>query len=322
MRRALILWSVALAVVLAGFAITVAILGSTLYSAGGFVGSYLDALARKDATTARELPGVLASENSATDLLTAEALGNLTDIEEVRDHTGADGIHTVTFSYTLAGETTESDYRVRQTGSFLGLFPTWTFDSTPLGTIAVTVLHSNDFRANGVELTNAEQTAESGGLAVFVPGVYSFDHESTFLKADAIDAAVTEPGSVTAVQVNVQANQEFVAEVKTELNDFLDTCATQEVLLPTGCPFGKTFDNRVDTTPAWSIAEYPAIEIIPGDGVGNWIVPRTEAAAHLVVEVRSLFDGRRTSFDEDVPFDVSYTITIGPTENLSIQAQN
>jgi hypothetical protein len=152
--------------------------------------------------------------------------------------------------------------------------------------------------------------------------VYSFDHESTFLEADAIDAAVTEPGSVTAVQVNVQANQAFVTEVKTELNDFLDTCATQEVLLPTGCPFGKTFDNRVDTTPSWSIAEYPAIEIIPGDGVGNWIVPRTQAAAHLVVEVRSLFDGRRTSFDEDVPFDVSYDITIGPTENLSIQAQN
>jgi hypothetical protein len=319
MRRVLILWSVALAVLVGGFAITVAVLGSTLYSAGGFVGSYLDALARKDSTTARELPGVLASEDSATDLLTDEALGDLSDIREVTDHTDSDGVHTVTFEYTLGGETLESDYRVRETGAFLGLFPTWTFDSTPLGTVAVTVLHNNEFRANGVELTTAEDSTESSGYSVFVPGLYSFDHESTFLSADTIDAAVVEPGSVTAVQVNVQANQAFVDEVATELNDFLDKCATQEVLLPTGCPFGKTFDNRVDTTPAWSIATYPAIEIIPGDGVGNWLVPRTEAAAHLVVEVRSLFDGRRTAFDEDVPFDVAYTITIND-QNLSIQA--
>jgi hypothetical protein len=322
MRRALILWSVALAVLLAAFAITVAVLGSTLYSAGGFVGSYLDALARKDSTTARELPGVLASEDSATDLLTDAAIGDLRDVHEIRDYTAPNGIHTVTFGYTIDGESAESDYQVRQTGAFLGLFPTWTFDSTPLGTVAVTVLHDNRFRANSVELSNESLSTESGGFSVFVPGLYSFDHESTFLTADTINTVITEPGSVTAVQVNVQANQAFVEQVKTELNDFLDECATQEVLQPTGCPFGKTFDNRVDTTPAWSIAEYPAIEIIPGTSTGSWLVPRTDAAAHLVVEVRSLFDGRRTAFDEDIPFDVSYTITIGPNDNLSIQALN
>jgi hypothetical protein len=322
MRRALILWSVALAVLIAAFAITIAVLGSTMYSAGGFVGSYLDALARKDSTTARELPGVLASEDSATDLLADAALGELTDVHEIQDYRDSQGIHTVTFGYNINGESAESDYRVRQTGAFLGLFPTWTFDSTPLGTVAVTVLHDDRFRANGLELTNEAQSSESGGFSVFVPGLYSFDHESTFLTADTIDAVITEPGSVTAVQVNVQANQEFVKQVKTELNDFLDKCATQEVLQPTGCPFGKTFDNRVDTTPAWSITEYPAIEIVPGTSTGGWLVPRTEAAAHLVVEVRSLFDGRRTPFDEDIPFDVAYTITIGPNDHLSIQAMN
>jgi hypothetical protein len=216
----------------------------------------------------------------------------------------------------------ESDFRVRQTGAFLGLFPTWTFDSSPLATVAVTVLHDDRFRGNGVELTTADQPTESGGFLVFAPGLYSFDHRSTYLEADPIAVPISEPGSVTAVQVNVQANTYFVQQVSSELRDYLDGCAEQEVLLPTSCPFGKTFENRIDTTPAWSIASYPTVQIIPGVDTGDWLMPQTEAAAHLSVEVRSLFDGSRTQFDEDIPFTVAYSIAISSTDSLAIQAIN
>ena len=50
MRRELITWSVVLGVILAGFGATVLALNSTLYSASGFVRTYLDALARHDLT--------------------------------------------------------------------------------------------------------------------------------------------------------------------------------------------------------------------------------------------------------------------------------
>jgi hypothetical protein len=36
--------------------------------------------------------------------------------------------------------------------------------------------------------------------------------------------------------------------------------------------------------------------------------------------VRSLFDGRVTTFDEDVPFDVQYALTFEPGNKLLITA--
>jgi len=320
MRRIVIIWAVVFAILVGAFAVTVVTLNSTLYSAGGFVTSYLNALARHDSTTARQLPGVLASEDSAADLLTDAALGELSDISLIDDSLSDDGIHTVTFSYTIGDQSAESDYQVRQTGTFLGLFPTWSFEVSPLATVAVSVLHDDRFRANGIDLAVAAESAESGGFLVFVPGLYTFDHESTYLTADPIKAPISEPGSVTAVQVNVQANPAFETAVDEQLRSFLDTCATQQVLLPTGCPFGKTFDNRIDTTPAWSIASYPGVEIIPGGSIGSWLMPQTAAAAHLSVEVRSLFDGTRSQFDEDVPFTVSYAISLGDNDRMQIQA--
>jgi hypothetical protein len=320
MRRVLLLWSVAVAVLIGAFALTVVTLNSTLYSASGFVDSYLSALARHDATSARDLPGVLASEDSAANLLTDDAIGNLSAVNLIDEDVDDSGTHIVSYEYNIGGTLAESDFRVRQTDSFLGLFHTWTFETSPLATVAVTVLHDDRFRVNGVEVDEADQPIESGGFLVFSPGLYSFDHKSTYLSADAFEAPITEPGSVTAVQVNVQANADFVAAVDKELRGYLDTCATQEVLLPTGCPFGKSFENRIDTTPEWSIARYPHVEIVPGGSEGEWIMPQGDAAAHLSVEVRSLFDGSRTQFDEDVPFTVSYSVGISESDQLSIKA--
>jgi hypothetical protein len=54
---------------------------------------------------------------------------------------------------------------------------------------------------------------------------------------------------------------------------------------------------------------------------GEWTMPQTDAAAHLIVEVKSLFDGTVSTFDEDVPFSVSYLITFLPDDQLLISGQ-
>ncbi|WP_213815302.1 hypothetical protein [Glaciihabitans sp. dw_435] len=320
MRRALISWLIALALLIGAFVVTIVMLNGTVYSAGGFVNSYLDALSRQDATTAREMPGVVASPDAAADLLTDDALGALSKIRQVRDVAGSDGTHTVTYEYSLNGQVSETDFQVKQTGAIFGLFHTWSFATSPLATVSVTVLHDQRFRANDVALTSTAAKGASASYLVFAPGLYTFDHKSTFLEADPVPAAVTEPGSVTAVQVNVQANPLFVTQVSTELKDYLATCAKQEVLLPTGCPFGKSFDNRVDSTPKWTIAEYPAVQIIPGSKVGSWLMPETDAAAHLKVNVQSLYDGSISKYDKDVSFSVSYGITITDKDELTINS--
>jgi len=162
---------------------------------------------------------------------------------------------------------------------------------------------------------------ESQPFVVFTPGLYVFDAKSTYLSATPVDVPVTEPGSVTPVRVEAEANTLFVTEVRKQLDQYYVTCARQTVLLPTSCPFGKSFNNRVVSTPAWSMVTDPPVSIEPLGDTGNWLVPQATGAAHLVVKVQSLYDGRITTFDSDVPFTVSYQITVGPDDHLTIVAQ-
>ncbi len=131
----------------------------------------------------------------------------------------------------------------------------------------------------------------------------------------------SQPGAAVIAAVDLQPTKAFFSQVQRELNDYLDDCATQEVLLPTGCPFGEEIANRIVSTPAWSISRYPKVSLQPGSEPGSWLMPTTDAAAHLVVDIRSLFDGSISTFDEDVPFTSSYVVTFLPDDELLISAQ-
>jgi hypothetical protein len=50
-------------------------------------------------------------------------------------------------------------------------------------------------------------------------------------------------------------------------------------------------------------------------------MPPTGAAAHLLVDVRSIFDGSVTTFDKDVGFNASYLVTFSPDNQLIITEQ-
>ncbi|HEY2643560.1 MAG TPA: hypothetical protein VGI56_07405 [Galbitalea sp.] len=319
-RRDVIPWLVGFVGLAAAFVAVIAILNGTMYSASGFVSSYIDALNRHDAATAATLPGVHATKGVSTALLTDDALGTIANVKLASDKTGKDGTHAVTYSYTLGGRRETSTFEVSQKPAFLGLFSRWSFARSPLATVSVSALHDQRFRANGTEVTSPTTHGTPSSYLVFAPGLYVFDHKSTFLAASPIDAAVTEPGSVTPVQVNVQANAEFVADVKMELSSYFTKCATQKVLLPTSCPFGKSFSNRVVSTPEWSMVKKPPVTIVPDGNTGKWLVPNAAGAAHLKVKVQSLFDGSISTFNADVPFDVSYDITIGANNHLTITA--
>jgi hypothetical protein len=319
-RRALLSWTVGFVLLVLAFFGTVAILNATIYSAPGFVSSYLDALNRHDATTARELPGVNAPTGVATDLLTDGALGSIANIHLDSDTATATGVHRVRFAYRLATRHEVTDFFVFQTPSFLGLFSRWSFDKSPLATVAVAAPHDPHFRVNGTGVLASATRAQSQPFIVFTPGLYSFDVKSTYLTATPVKVPVTEPGSVTPVRVEAEANALFVKEVRSELHKYYVSCATQKVLLPTSCPFGQSFSNRVVSTPAWSLVSDPPVTIVPDGDTGTWLVPDSAGEAHLVVKVQSLFDGSVTTFDSDVPFQVSYSIVVASNNHLTITA--
>jgi hypothetical protein len=321
MRRELLRMGIILGIILVAFAAVVVALNLSLYSAGGYVRGYLDALARADAAGALELSGRPAESAEASDaLLRAEAISRLEEIELVNDETGDDGVHRVTYAYEADGVSARSTFEVRQTGALFGLFPTWEFAVQPIGVLRVTAQNDPRFTANGIDLVAPAANAPAG-YSVFVPSVVTLSHETTYLQSRAQRVPVADATAPVDARVEVEANAAFVQQVQGELDDFLDECATQRVLLPTGCPFGQEIANRIVTEPVWSIAEYPEVTIVPGPEPSTWLVPRTQGAAHLLVDVRSLFDGSISTFDRDVPFTVAYSVTFLPDGSPLITAR-
>ena len=326
---------IAIAVLLVG-ALFAAIgsLNRTVYSAGGFVGQYLDALAGHDATSALALPGVRPSdEQLAADglpqhlpatLLRASVLGTLTDIRQQSDTETAPGVHSVVYSFRLGATAASMRFTVAHEGTFAGVFDSWRFTTSPLAVLQVTVLHEATFTVNGLTL-DARAHAAPGAPATFsnqaaylafAPEVYTFTHSSPLLTATRTTVPVTASGA-RDVTVDARPNATFTKQVQTELNKFLDACATQQVLQPTNCPFGTDVNDRVKGLPAWSIAAYPVVALAPGET--SFDMTDTVGQAHILVQVQSLFDGHLSKLDENVPFTIGLSVMIQPGGSIAIQ---
>ena len=317
MRRIVGTWAALFALFGVSFALVVVSLNATLFSPGGLVRSYLEALARHDVPGALELAGVSPTERDV--LLDQDALGRLTDIHQGPEQRLPDGRHRVEFEYRTDAGPGSTEFLLEPAGSRFGLFEAWRFAEPPLAQVEVTALHDSRFDVNGLEVVGTAN--EPRTYRVFTPGAYEFGHSTMYLEADPLEVEVTATGAVTEARIDVAANEFFVEEVRKSLKKYLDDCAAQRVLLPTGCPFGKQIANRVESEPLWQISEYPPVTLRPAEEPGSWLMPPTEAAARLKVDIRSLFDGTLTRFDEDVPFTVSFVIKFQAGGGLILEVQ-
>src|SRR5690554_4144356 len=316
--RFAVTWGVALGLLLVAFAATIITLNSTVYSASGFVSAYLQSLARHDVASIVAMPGVDVDEDADDALLRRDALARLSQVELVDDENRGDGEHHVTFSYRIDGLPGQTTFAVQHTGARLGLFNAWEFIQSPLTTVEVVPRNTVEFEVNGVPVVATSGAGEINPLQVLVPGAYSFSHESLYLEAAETVLPVTATDRVDRFVLNVTASDAFEDAVEEELAAYLDRCAEEEVLQPTGCPFGKQIDNRVVAPPQWEVSDYPRVEIVPGEQIGTWIVPPAHGAARLDVDVMSLFDGSIASFSEEVPFTVSYLVTFTADGGLTL----
>ncbi len=318
-RRIGVAWFVVLGVVVVGFGVTVLVLNSTVYSAPGFVRTYLDALARHDAAAALELAVPIAVQGDADDvLLSREAMGELSDIRVTDDDVDAAGIHHVVVEYQAGDIPGTTEFEVRRDGTLFGLFNGWAFAQSPLATVQITVQHERIFTANGIDVV-AEQDVAAPYL-VFAPSTIELSYDSEYYHADPVLVQVSEPGGTVDAAVDLQATEAFVAEVQSQVDEYLDACTTQPVLLPSGCPFGETVVNRIVSDPQWSMTAYPVVTLVPDGRIATWRVALADATAHLVVDVQSLFDGSISTFDQDVPFTVQYEVTVLPDGDPLIAA--
>jgi len=335
--RGVIALGVVAVLLAAALVATVGSLNRDVYSAGGFVRQYLDALADHDTATALALPGIrpsaadLEADGLPADLpdtlLRDSVLGSLTDIELVSDEAGtgeSSHIHTVTYAFAVDGQKSEMAFTVERVGNVAGVFDTWGFVTSPLAVLRVNVLHDATFTVNGLTLDTRAHAAEDAPVSfsnqaaylAFAPTLYTVSHESVLLTAAEQAVPVVASGAVD-IAVDAAPNETFTGQVQAKLDEYLDECATQEVLLPSNCPFGIEIDNRVRSAPEWSIADYPDVALTAGED--SFDMPATPGQAHIVVDVQSLYDGSRDTRDEDVPFSVGLSVTIQGDGALAIQ---
>lgn len=337
--RATLLWSALGLLLIIAFAAAIGSLQRDVYSPSGFVSAYLGALSRHDARAALAMPGVdtghaamaaagLPSEASS-ELLRSDVLADMHDSRVLHDDALPGGTHRVTVSATVDGQPLTASFRVAQTGSILGLLPTWRFATTPLAVATVTVEHADEFTVGGHTLQTRAAAPDQPDDAftthadylVFAPGVYRLGHDSTYLTAKPASLLARSPGAAVTASVVAVPKPAFNAKVSSQLDGFLDKCAKQQVLQPSGCPFGVQIDDRVEGAPSWSMVKYPPVALVAG--TTGWQMTRADGVAHLTATVQSLFDGTVSKRSTDEPFSVSLSsVVIRPDGALDIVVAN
>ncbi len=198
------------------------------------------------------------------------------------------------------------------------------FAQSPLAIVDLTLRGATAFSVNGFAIDTRQVSAEGVAadpldpvpLLVFSPGLYSISVDTAVSASPGVAVLSDTPQADIPVDIQTEPTAEFTRVVQEQVESFLTDCATQQVLKPTGCPFGLEVRNRIVEPPVWSIVQQPTVVLSP-DGA-NWAIGRTEAVAHVVVDIQSIFDGSIRHVDEDVPFVLAGTITMLPDGTASI----
>lgn len=312
---------------------TGAIMYRELYSPTAFVLHYLDLLGRGQAADALAVPGVAIDSSSLRDadlwtsasdaLLRRDALAPLTDATRVSEVADDDGSTLVTVAYTAGVHAGQSTFRVRQAG-WLGMVPAWRFAESPLAVIDLTVRGARQFEVNGFQIDTRQVSPDRAdadplepvALLAFSPGLYSIEVDTPISSTPGVAVLSDTPAASIPVDLQSRPTEQFTAVVQEQVHAFLTECTTQQVLQPTGCPFGFTVQNRIVTAPTWTIAQQPTVTLAPAGA--DWTIERTEATAHIRVDIQSIYDGSIRQVDEDLPFFLGGDVRILPDGTASI----
>lgn len=305
----------------------------TLYSPSAFVGQYLSLLSEKRAADAMLVPGVGLDPGALAEagvtaqisdaLLRQAALADLSDVQ-ILSETADDGVWTVEVSYVASGVPGQTSFEVEQAGWY-GFIPHWKFATPPIAAVELVVRGSNDFAVNGFKIDRRQiagvesDPLDPVALLVLTPGMYAVTVDNAISYAESVPTLVSEPLSVSAVTVQASPTEQFTALAQQRVNEFLDACATQQVLQPTGCPFGFQISNRLASLPDWSITEYPEVTLDPSGA--NWEILPASAVAHLAVDVQSIFDGSIYPLRESVRFQIAGTATVLNDGSVSLRVR-
>ena len=333
-KRPLLIWIVLGAGALLATIVTLWSLSSTVYSAEAFVQRYYDAVDGDNVAELLRTPGVaiapadlsamgLPASTSTALLRPGLTTSGPSQVRVSTESVSEDGVHTVSVSYRIDGTQHSARYQVAPDAAMFGILPRWRFVTSPLALLSVTVQNGSHFSVGPVTLDaraagEGDPTASThvGHYLAVAPASYTVHFDSELVAAAPSSVLVLPDAENTAI-VDVVPTAELVDRVQSKLDDFLAQCVTQRVLQPAGCPFGITIDDRVLGDPEWSIVQNPVVTLAPGEG--GFVMPATPGITHVVVPVQSLYDGAKSTFDQDVNYQVSLTVHIRDDGSIAIQ---
>lgn len=272
-------------------------LNQTLYSPGAFVESYLDALADDDVGLAASMSG------GADNVDVLPAVAPLSDIVVTGSQWMGPTELLVQASYVLDGEAASTVFTLERSDRALGLFDQWRFAVPPTAEISAGGVGIREYTING------HAVSSSAAHSVLTPGVYSIAAGNQWSASETLDQALTDPGETWQVELELQPTDALRDEVTQAVDEYLQECASREVLQPASCPFGTEVSDRLTGLPTWSITVLPELDFELASDGSYWRVAATAGVATVTGTIQSLFDGSLRPLNRDVPFSIYGEVT-------------
>ena len=263
---------------------------------------YLDALADDDLVAAARLAGLQSDEP-----LPLGDDGEPSIVRIIERIDADDGTARVLAEYGTETDAVTAVFTLEPGPAHLGIVPVWQFARTPVTTATVAVDQHDQVRVNGV-LAQTPEAGEAVSLAAFVPSLITARVVEPHVQAAPVSRRV-DGSTTTTLELQAEPTALLQRVVAREVEHFFLDCTEQRVLLPTGCPFGRTVTERVVDLPRWQLVSGPDLEIVPGRAPGRWSVIG-QAELRLTAELQRLRDGRLSELDETLTANLSGEVVL------------
>lgn len=277
-RTWIVVGAVVACLVLVGVAGTV--VQATAFSAKASVDAYFGSLGRGDADGALtrlydySAPGGSdpGKRVGSTALLSAKVLRDRSyrapkdpKIESARPVDGSSDAQEVKVSYTVGNSRQHATLHVaRSAETSYGLFHRWLISG---GTAALALAPGAPYLVNGVQVGTSAASAQSQGegpvtdMYPVFPGTYRVGlADNPLLSGDSVSVDVRALGGYVTAKPAATIKKTAAAEVRKQVNAYLDECAKQASLTPTNCPF-STYGSSDVRNISWTITRYPTIAL-------------------------------------------------------------
>lgn len=315
---AAVLWGLVLVAAVALGGVGIWAVRAEVYSAESAAEGYRDALASGNGGEALGLLSETATEDLAerfeqtdppTDagLLSGEALEQST--EQLSDLTlEEDGAPALRFGYE--GEQHSVNVPVDSGDTLWLIFDRWEITEEIISEFEVEVPQAGPAGVEQITVNGQPVDLENGSvrLAAFLPTAAHIEAGSPWVSGT-VDHLVVDDSDAT-VQLDVEPSEQAEEQIREQIRSYLDSCAEQQVLMPSGCPMGAETPDQVDPeTIEWTMPEVSELSVSFGED--GWQVEGTDSlTAELDFEAIDHFDG--SSLEEHYEAEFSLEVEVEP----------